>query len=74
MTHGYMLSGTRSNIYVQNLCRTLAGMGHHVHLLCQEPNPLTYDFVNGNYRVGEGGVEKLGEKRSPSPSRPATGA
>ena len=36
MTHGYMLSGTGSNIYVQSLCRALVGEGHDVHLLCQE--------------------------------------
>lgn len=67
MTHGYMLSGTGSNVYVQNLCRALAGMGHDVHLLCQEPSPLSYDFVTGHYRVSEGGIEKLGEKNSPYP-------
>ena len=33
MTHGYMLSGTGSNIYVQSLCRALVGEGHAVHLL-----------------------------------------
>src|SRR5919107_3991659 len=60
MTHGYMLSGTGSNVYVQNLCRALAGMGHDVHLLCQEPNPLSYDFVTGHYRASARGVEKLG--------------
>jgi glycosyltransferase involved in cell wall biosynthesis len=67
MTHGYMLSGTGSNVYVQNLCRALAGMGHDVHLLCQEPNPLSYDFVNGHYRASARGIEKLGEKPSPYP-------
>ena len=28
MTHGYMLSGTGSNVYVQSLCRALVGEGH----------------------------------------------
>jgi glycosyltransferase involved in cell wall biosynthesis len=65
MTHGYMLSGTGSNVYVQNLCRALAGMGHDVHLLCQEPNPLSYDFVNGHYRASARGVEKLGGQATP---------
>ena len=69
MTHGYMLSGTGSNIYVQNLCRALVRMGHDVHLLCQEPTPLSYDFVNEHYQAGEAGVEKLGEKGSPYPGR-----
>ncbi|MBD0357389.1 MAG: glycosyltransferase, partial [Rubrobacter sp.] len=40
-------------------------MGHDVYLLCQEPNPLSYDFVNGHYRVSTEGIEKLGEKPSP---------
>jgi hypothetical protein len=26
-----MLSGTGSNVYVQNLCRAFVGMGHDVH-------------------------------------------
>src|ERR687886_870906 len=67
MTHGYMLSGTGSNIYVQNLCRGLVKMGHDVHLLCQEPDPLSYDFVNEHYRASKAGVEKLKEKASPYP-------
>ena len=67
MTHGYMLSGTGSNVYVQNLCRGLVKVGHDVHLLCQEPDPLSYDFVNEHHRASEAGVEKLGEKTSPYP-------
>ena len=34
--HGYLLRGTGSNIYNANLARTLARMGHEVHLLCQD--------------------------------------
>jgi glycosyltransferase involved in cell wall biosynthesis len=67
MTHGYMLSGTGSNVYVQNLCRGLVKMGHDVHLLCQEPDPLSYNFVNEHCRASQAGVEKLGEKTSPYP-------
>src|SRR5918997_5754537 len=36
MTHGYLLRGTGSNIYNASLARALAGLGHEVHLLCQE--------------------------------------
>jgi hypothetical protein len=32
--HGYLLRGTGSNIYNANLVRTLAELGHEVHLLC----------------------------------------
>jgi glycosyltransferase involved in cell wall biosynthesis len=34
--HGYLLRGTGSNIYNANLVRTLADLGHEVHLLCQD--------------------------------------
>jgi len=34
--HGYLLRGTGSNIYNVSLARALAGLGHEVHLLCQE--------------------------------------
>jgi glycosyltransferase involved in cell wall biosynthesis len=34
--HGYLLRGTGSNIYNTNLVRTLAKLGHEVHLLCQD--------------------------------------
>ena len=34
--HGYLLRGTGSNIYNANLAQALAGLGHDVHLLCQD--------------------------------------
>ena len=34
--HGYLLRGTGSNIYNANLSRALAGLGHEVHLFCQD--------------------------------------
>jgi glycosyltransferase involved in cell wall biosynthesis len=37
--HGYLLRGTGSNIYNASLCRALAGMGHEVHLFCQDRDP-----------------------------------
>jgi glycosyltransferase involved in cell wall biosynthesis len=65
MTHGYMLSGTGSNIYVQSLCRALVGEGHDLHLLCQEPDPLAYDFVGKSVTAAAGGIEDLGEQETP---------
>jgi glycosyltransferase involved in cell wall biosynthesis len=65
MTHGYMLSGTGSNVYVQNLCRALAREGHEVHLLCQEPEPMRYDFVGEHAAVDGGRIEELGEQETP---------
>src|SRR5260370_7563060 len=34
--HGYLLRGTGSNIYNAKLARSLAGLGHEVHLFCQD--------------------------------------
>jgi glycosyltransferase involved in cell wall biosynthesis len=69
MTHGYMLSGTGSNIYVQNLCRGLAREGHEVHLLCQEEEPLAYDFVAEQYVVDGERIEQRGERETSYPGR-----
>lgn len=44
--HGYLLSGTGSNIYNANLARALVQLGHEVHLLCQEQHPDFLDFVD----------------------------
>jgi glycosyltransferase involved in cell wall biosynthesis len=69
MTHGYMLSGTGSNVYVQSLCRALVGEGHDLHLICQEPDPLSFDFVTQYAKVEEEGVHDQGEKETPFPGR-----
>ena len=65
MTHGYMLSGTGSNVYVQNLCRGLVREGHDVHLLCQESEPLRYDFVSEHATVADDSIEQQGEQETP---------
>jgi glycosyltransferase involved in cell wall biosynthesis len=67
MTHGYMLSDTGSNVYVQNLCRALVREGHDVHLLCQEPEPPSYDFVDEFGVVHEDHIYKQGEQETPYP-------
>jgi glycosyltransferase involved in cell wall biosynthesis len=69
MTHGYMLSGTGSNVYVQNLCRGLVREGHDVDLLCQEPKPLAYDFVNEHSTVDGEDIERQGEQETYYPGR-----
>ncbi len=69
MTHGYMLSGSGSNVYVQNLCRALVRRGHDVHLLCQEPNPPDYDFVNEHSTVDPEGIYRLGVQDTPYEGR-----
>lgn len=67
VTHGYLLSGTGSNVYVQNLCRALVRQGHDVHLVCQEPEPLSLDFVGSAFAAGAEGLERLGEQSTRYP-------
>ncbi len=47
--HGYLLSGTGSNIYTQALVREWARAGHDVTVLSQEPHPERFDL--GGARV-----------------------
>ena len=58
-----MLRGTGSNIYNASLARTLVGLGHEVHLLCQERQARDLSFVDaiGSWRDGELRIERLRE-------------
>jgi glycosyltransferase involved in cell wall biosynthesis len=42
--HGYLLSGTGSNIYTQALVREWARAGHEVTVVCQEREPARFDL------------------------------
>ena len=44
--HGYLLSGTGSNVYNARLAAALVGMGHEVHLLSQDRHPEEQPFVD----------------------------
>src|SRR4051795_364824 len=37
--HGYLLRGTGSNVYNARLAVALAGLGHEVHMVCQDRDP-----------------------------------
>ena len=54
MIHGYQLTGTGSNIFVNNLVRNFCRLGHEVFLFCQEKNPGSMDFIS-QYSVFEPG-------------------
>ena len=45
--HGYLLSGTGSNIYTQHVARAWARLGHDVRVLCQEPHPERFSLGPG---------------------------
>lgn len=46
--HGYLLSGTGSNLYTANVVRIWRGWGHDVLLVCQERRAKDFDFVDAH--------------------------
>src|SRR5947209_13368659 len=46
--HGYLLVGTGSNGYNAKLAEALAGLGHDVHLICQDRDPGRLPFVSAH--------------------------
>jgi glycosyltransferase involved in cell wall biosynthesis len=42
--HGYLLSGTGSNVYTQAIAREWSRAGHEVVVFCQEPEPDRFDL------------------------------
>ena len=63
--HGYLLRGTGSNVYNASLAAALVGLGHEVHLLCQDRDPMSLPFVDAA-GTWEGGRLTL-EAASPTP-------
>ena len=59
--HGYLLGGTGSNVYNARLAEALVGLGHDVHLLCQDRHPERQSFVDatGDWDEGELRVRSL---------------
>jgi glycosyltransferase involved in cell wall biosynthesis len=49
ITHGYLLTGTGSNLYVNNIVRELLKKGEDVILVCQDFDPIKIDFINELY-------------------------
>ncbi len=71
--HGYLLQGTGSNVYNVNLAAALVGLGHEVHLLCQDRAPQELPFVDavGDWDDGSLAVRTLREPVRCTVYRPA---
>ncbi len=69
ITHGYLLTGTGSNLYVNNLVREWCKEGHNVLLLNQDYNPIEIDYVEKAYVFNEenSAYRLTGEKATPYP-------
>ncbi len=46
MWHGYLLSGSGSNVYTANIARSWRQAGHDVVVMCQEQHPETLGFID----------------------------
>ena len=59
--HGYLLSGTGSNVYNARTAQALVALGHDVHLLCQDRHPERLPFVDaaGDWDAGALDVREL---------------
>jgi glycosyltransferase involved in cell wall biosynthesis len=44
--HGWLLSGSGSNVYVQNVAKSLYKLGHEVHVYCQDHEADKLPFVS----------------------------
>ena len=62
--HGYLLSGTGSNVYNAELAAAFVRAGHEVHLLTQERDPLALGWVDaaGDW---DGGALEVRVRREP---------
>ncbi|MGH2682188.1 MAG: glycosyltransferase [Actinomycetota bacterium] len=67
--HGWLLSGTGSNIYAARTAEVYRARGHQVVLLCQEDHPQEASFVDEWGTVGAGGVSET----RPTAAEPAPG-
>jgi glycosyltransferase involved in cell wall biosynthesis len=67
VVHGYMLRGTGSNLFTQNLCREFCRLGLHVAIFCQELEPRDFDFISSAYGFPphNGDPVPLWEKETP---------
>src|SRR5438067_4522233 len=53
--HGWLLEGSGSNVYTARIAEVLRSRGHDVLLLCQEPHPERFGFVDAFGAVGADG-------------------
>jgi hypothetical protein len=68
--HGWLLEGSGSNVVTAKLAETFRAAGHDVLLLCQEPHPERYRWIDAHGWVGADGPSVLTPgAAAPSPGR-----
>jgi glycosyltransferase involved in cell wall biosynthesis len=63
--HGWLLEGAGSNVYTARVTEVLRRRGHDVLLVCQEPHPERYAFLDGWGTVGSHGPSAIERSRTP---------
>ena len=59
--HGWLLEGSGSNVYTARITEILRRQGHDVLLLCQQPDPERFPFVDAWGTVSADGVSDVRE-------------
>jgi glycosyltransferase involved in cell wall biosynthesis len=67
--HGWLLEGSGSNVYTARVAETLRARGHDVLLVCQEPHPERYRWIDAAGAVDADGVAGP----APNAAHPAPG-
>jgi glycosyltransferase involved in cell wall biosynthesis len=68
--HGWLLEGSGSNVYTARVTELFRRQGDDVLLMCQEPHPERYRFLDAWGIVGRDGVEHLHDlPADPAPGR-----
>jgi glycosyltransferase involved in cell wall biosynthesis len=67
--HGWLLEGSGSNVVTAKLAETFRADGHDVLLLCQEPHPERYPWIDAHGSVGADGPSEL----TPGPATSSPG-
>lgn len=70
MWHGYLMTGSGSNLYTANLARVWRKAGHDILLLCQEPKAGSLSFVD---EEGDFSSDNASFTTSPTGTPPSAG-
>jgi len=63
--HGWLLEGAGSNVYTARIAEVYRRLGHDVTLVCQEPHPERFPWIDAWGHAAPAGVE-LEERRPPT--------
>jgi len=69
--HGWLLEGSGSNVFTARVAEVLRSSGHEVLVVCQEPHPDRYPWIDAWGSVGPDGPSALtaNDASPPSPGR-----